>query len=321
MDPLDEQILLYGTLSDEERAEVERLARTDPARAALLAESRTLHALLAEARAGDADLPDATALAEYVVGRHADRRPPPEVAERYARIEAALRERPEVERQARAFLRALEHYASEAEDPAAQFERLTGRTLKARRSDAMPAASAPDRPPLRLIAGGRRPYLRLALAASLALGVAYGALSVASRAALPERARLADLGAIPDAYEGIVLRGEPSGPATDDPAAEQYARALARLDDARHATLGLFPRYDAATLDAAARDLAAVTATAEPDSWQALEAAFLLGRVRIYQGRDGEAASAFTTVVEGEGPSAPEARRLLDWLDARNRAD
>jgi hypothetical protein len=310
MDDLDWQLFLYGDLSDAERAEVERLARTDPARAALLAESRALAAFLAEARAADAGLPDATALAEYVVGRHTSRRPPPEVAERYLRIEAALRERPELERQARAFLRALEQYAAEAEDPAAQFERLTGRSLTSRRPDVAPAAAA-DRPPLRLAA--RRPVLRLALAASLVLGVAYSGLAVASRAALPERARLADLGAIPDAYEGIVLRGEGAA----YPAGERYARALARLDAARRAPLGLFPRYDAAALDAAARDLAAVASEADPASWEAPEAAFLLGRIRLYQGRDREAAAAFTAVVDGDGPSAPEARRLLDWLDAR----
>ncbi len=311
MAPLDQRILAYSDLPESERAEVERLALGDPERAALLAQAQALHAVLTEARmAADVDV---TALAEYVIGRHQRRRQlPPEVAARYERVEQALRERPELEREARGLLRALERIAAEAEDPVAQFERLTGQRLApAVHRPTSPAA--PDRGPARPLRRVR--IARYALAACVGVAALYGALAFAGGLFQPERARLADLAAAPGSYEGLTYRGE-----TPDPTVDRYAGALGRLDAARRSTFGLFAHYDAAALDAVAGDLTALLGEAPADSWEALEAAFLLGRIRLHQGRDAEAADAFRTVVEEEGPSAPEARRLLDWLARRGAA-
>lgn len=308
MDDLEQKLLLYGDLSPEEQAEVERCISGDPGRTSLLAESRTLHTLLSEARAGQGDVPDATEVAEYVLSSQLDplERSPAADA-RDARVEAALRERPELERQARQMLRTLERLAAEAEDPVAQFERLTGRRL-ADVPAASPTRTAPDRPALRLVR-----LRRIALAAGLALAALYGGLLLASRVAQPERALLADLGAAPDSYAGLNVRGAAG---TVD---HRYARALDRLARARRSTLGLFPSYDEAELDDAAQGLGAV-ADAAPGSWEGLEALYVLGRVRLHQGRDEEAALALRRVVEEQGPSAPEARRLLDWLQASGSA-
>jgi hypothetical protein len=203
----------------------------------------------------------------------------------------------------------MERLSAEAEDPVAQFERLTGRRLAP--PPRRPAAAA-DRAlarPLR-----RMRVARYALAACAGVAALYGALAFAGGLVRPERARLADLAAAPGAYEGLTYRG-----AAPDPTVERYAQALARLDAAERSTLGLFPRYDTAALDAVAADLALLRREAPAGSWEALEAAFLLGRIRLHRGQDAEAEAAFRTVVEEEGPSAPEARRLLDWL-ARNGA-
>ena len=311
MNPLDQRILAYCDLPEFERAEVEQLARSDPKRAALLAQAQALSAVLAEARAVD-DV-DATALAEYVVAQHLRRRPaPPEAAARYARVEQAIREHPELEREARALLRTMERITADAEDPVAQFERLAGRHLSpaAHRPATAPAPDRGPARPLRLVRTAR-----FALAACVGVAALYGALAFADGLVQPERARLADLAAAPGSYEGLTYRGE-----TPDPTVDQYARALERLDAAEHSTLGLFPRYDATALDAVAGDLTALLREASGGSWEVLEAAFLLGRIRLHQGRDAEAAAAFRTVVEEDGPSAPEARRLLDWLARRDAA-
>ncbi|HLT47414.1 MAG TPA: hypothetical protein VK002_09325 [Rubricoccaceae bacterium] len=301
MNDIEQKLLLYDDLPPEEQEEVERYVQVHPEWTALLAEARALRALLRSTHDDDA-APDATDIADYVVARAlGKRRPPPEYAARYARVEAALAADPALERQAREMLKTLEQVAAEAEDPMAQFERLTGRRLEAR------APAAPTAPAPRVL---RWQPLRLALAACLALGVLYGALALASRLAQPERALLADLGDLPDDYGGLRLRGD----APVDRTSERYALALDGLKDARESVLGLFPSYDDEALDAVADRLREVVDASGPDSWEGLEALYVLGKIRLYQGQDEEATWALQSVVALEGPHASEARRLLDYL-------
>jgi len=323
MDPLALRIFSYPDLSDADRAELERRVAADPARAALLAEVRTLYALLAEARA-DRRV-DAQAVADYVVARALGTDTPADL-EAYDRVEAALEARPELMKQARKFHQTLQQVTARAESPVAQFERLTGRSLDARvaepatiyQTDRSPAAPrrgdrrpapAPARP------AARRPFLYRALAGVAVAGALYAALFVAGPLAAPEGQRRADLATVEDSYGGLTFRGGPP-----DPTVERYAAALARLEAARHTTLGLFPRYDAAELEAVATDLTALAGT-NPEGWERLEAARVVGLIRLHQGRFSEAATAFRQVIAGEGPHADEARQLLSWLEATHQAD
>jgi hypothetical protein len=145
--------------------------------------------------------------------------------------------------------------------------------------------------------------------------VLYGALALGSHLAQPERAALADLGDLPDAYGGLHLRGDAPADRTSD----RYALALDALADARRSTLGLFPRYDDDALDAVAARLREVVDASGPDSWEGLEALYVLGKIRLHQGRSEEAVWALQAVVALEGPHAAEARRRLDYLQREQR--
>ena len=147
------------------------------------------------------------------------------------------------------------------------------------------------------------------LAAALAaVAVAYGALGAASAASQPERERVADLGAL-SARDASALRG---------PGAERLVGALAAVEGARRSTLGLWPRYDDASLEAAGRALAAVAAGAPAGSAASQEARLALGRVLLHRGRDVEAARVLGSVVRQGGYRGPQARRLLDWVRAQD---
>lgn len=302
MKPIEQQILLYDDLPASEREEVDRYVEAHPEWAPLLAEARGLHTLLGTLPPAGA-VPDALDIAQYVLARHLDRHPEATpLAPHYAVVEQALTENPALERQARAMAKALEQIAAEAEDPVAHFERLTGRRLEPIRREEKVIA-----PTFRL---HRLQPLRLALAASLVLAVLYGALALVSRGLEPERAQVAALGDLPESYEGLRLRGEGAA----DRTADRYAAALDRLAAARSSVLGLFPSYDAAELDAVAADLREVIDASGEDSWEGLEALYVLGRIRLYQGRDEDAIWALQSVVALDGPHASDARRLLDYL-------
>ena len=311
MNDLHDRILRYGDLSPEEQADVEHRALGHPGAAALLAEAKALHGLLVAARAHTADLPDAEVLAEYVVMRHFPGGAAPEAGPRAARVEAALRAHPDLAAQVRAMEETLARLLQGREHPVAHFERLSGRSLaelplpSTRRAPDAPA-TARTAARLRLLA-----FTRYAVAACFALGLFYGGLAFTSGLSVSERARLAGLGELAGAYGGFHLRG-----ASESAPMEQYALALEQIEASRRSTFGLFPHYDAAALDAAAARLSAVARAPEAPAWLVLEARYALGKVRLHQGRDAEAATAFQAVVDQQGPSAPDARRLLDWLQA-----
>ena len=112
--------------------------------------------------------------------------------------------------------------------------------------------------------------------------------------------------------------GATRGPATSAPAPNEarYLDALARLRGARHTTLGLFPRYDRAALDAAQADLDAVVAAEPAGSFLGLEAAYVLGKVPLLRGDRPAARAALTPVMAAGGPRSTDAAHLLGELDA-----
>ena len=224
----------------------------------------------------------------------------------------AVRVAPEDETHAAEIHAALDSFEAEAEPPLAQFERLTGHTLA-------PATTQPsvpqkgDAPRLasdRSAEPGRRQRLVRTLAfAGLALAVVYSGLFLTSSLTIPERARVADVADVAATFRAV--RGAE--------VADQYAAAVDILSSARHTTLGLFPRYDDARLDEAANAFAAI-AHEGPEGQYGKEAALAIGRIRMLQGRDAEARIALAAVVAQGGYRAPEAVRLLDYLDARAAA-
>ncbi len=331
MENIDQALLNYDDLPASERAAVDGYLAEHPEAQATLAEGRALRALLHDAAEAEAAVPDAESLALYLATRSASSRPlPPELEALSTRIEDAFGEHPELERRYAMMQDRLKRLTTEAEAPLAQFERLTGRRLghveapdpldDVARDAAAPApesrrvrqawrASVADRAAAPLL---RRVSLpRLALAASLAVALLYGSLLLASRSSTTRWERLAGLGEVPAEFEGLRLRGV--GGQTD-PVADRYAEALQTLHEARSTTLGLFPSYDPDGLRRSVALLEEATALGEPDGPIVLEAWFLLGKIRLYEGDEEAARTAFQVVADRGGPSAPDARRLLAEL-------
>ena len=284
MTDLDALLDAYASLPPEERAAVDALATAEPSRRAAHAEARRLAALtdLASAPTPGADLAQAAAARRLGAA-------PPEAAR------ADLDRAADLGREAEAVEARLDQLEAEAEDPAARFERLTGRPLP----DLSPQSGArPEAAPRRR--WGWRWASALAL---LALG--YGAAYAVSASRTTAREQVADLGALG------------AGPL---PSADTLGRALAAVGGARRSTLGLFPRYDPGALDAAAAALADRARTAEPSSWPSQEARLALARVHLYRQRDVEAARVLGALVREGGYRAPAARRMLDFLRAQDAA-
>ena len=152
---------------------------------------------------------------------------------------------------------------------------------------------------------GRRGRLaRRGAAVLLVLGLVYAGLGAASALSRSPRQQVAALGEV-EALAG------PAGPE-----AERLAAAARAVRRARRSTLGLFPTYDAAGLDAAADALAAAAEGADGRSWVSQEARLALGRVLLYRARDAEAARVLGGLVREGGYRGPAARRLLDIVRA-----
>ena len=176
------------------------------------------------------------------------------------------------------------------------------------------ASSSASRPPGRWRIAGKVGYAAVALLVGLVL---YGALFAAGRLSQSKMERLA-------VVEEERLRVEGYGPGETRPGAstaadstgldQRYLRGLRLLRAARTTTLGLFPRYDPATLRRAQRSLEAVAREAEPGSFMQLEALFFLGKVRLAQGDKAGATEALRNVVAGGGRLGPEAQDLLTQL-------
>ena len=306
MQHIQEKILLFFDLTEEERADVEQHVREHPELEALFAESQALHAML-EAVQEDA-IPDASALIDYVLfSAITAGNPPADVAARHARTEAAVREHSELQAQVEAIRSSLHRLTETAEDPIARFDRLTTRKQGSSSTPAADREAVARRQSMRLA----RP-VRLALAASLALVAVYGALSVMSWQLQPERARLAGLQNTAEAFEEMRFRGQSNEPPPDD-----LVESLEILREARSSTLGLFPSYDGDRLDAAAELAERVAVDEDQTTLQRAQAHYILGKIRMYQGRDPEAARALQVVVDRQAEGAEDARRLLDFIGAQ----
>ncbi len=96
--------------------------------------------------------------------------------------------------------------------------------------------------------------------------------------------------------------------------AERLDVALDAVVEAEDAPLALFPAYDSTALNAAAADLARLVAVAGPHTPVSQEGRLALGRIRLYQARDAEAARVLGSLVRQGGYRGPEARRLLDFI-------
>ena len=125
---------------------------------------------------------------------------------------------------------------------------------------------------------------------------------------MSERTRVADLGQLAS-YEPQAVRGT-----TDNPLSARLDRAFDEAAAARRSTLGLFPTYDTAALDVVADSLVSIRASARPETSVAQEARLALGRIRLQQGRDAEAARILGALVREGNYVAADARRLLDVL-------
>lgn len=234
------------------------------------------------------------------------------------RIDAAVNADPALVAEAERVRDRLRTLAAEMESPAAQFARLTGRAAPASSAPALaetPTARSASARPARFVDRAaaapprkhRMRAVRRMLVAACAVVVAYGGAAAISSQQRPERARMASLNDLTD-WAPPQTRGDA------DASAAALAAALGRVDDARRTTLGLFPHYDAATLDAAAADLKSLSAQVPAETAVSQEARFALARVRLYQGRDADAARLLGTLVRQGSYRAPEARRLIDWI-------
>lgn len=339
MNDIESRLLNYDELPTSERDDVDAYLAEHPEAASLLAEGRALRALLEEAGRLDADVPDAEAVAQFIAAQYMAQRPLPDDLQALGRrIEAAFADHPEVERQYSMMQERLKTLITNAESPLVQFERLTGRSLgTSRRTAPSPVPETPatmaaaqaaleSTPPVRRnrSKGWRTSVTdslslfqsfslpRLAFAATFILVLLYGGLYFASQAGQPEHVRLANLEAVENEFAGLRLRG-PDGQI--DLAADRYAAALDALSAARSSTLGLFPHYDPEGLNEAIRLLEEAAELEGQDSALGLEAWFLIGKVLLYEGEVDVARDAFETVVEHQGPSAPDARRLLNEIE------
>ena len=315
MEGILDKIAAYADLSAAERDEVHAYVREHPEHGQALTEARLFASWLGAGRASDKPPLVNGEIADYVVAQHFGAQPLPTVAaQRATQIEAILHEHPDLERKAREMTQHLAFLVSESEDAVDQFERLAGRPITpepAKPKRKPRARKAPDRQPAR--ASARRP-LQTAVFAVLGVVALWGALFLAGQASLSPYQRWADLDELPAVYDGLTRSAtQPSG------STASYAEAVERLRMARSAPLGLFPNYDADELADIVTDLEDVIAMERAENGLlALEARFLIGKIRIYQGRLGEATAALRYVVEQDGPSAPEARELLSLLDANS---
>lgn len=319
MSTLSERIDLYPALPPDERAAVRRdvAASGSAADAARLAEARAFASVVdaaADARPGRPVSADDVAayLTDLSLGLA------PADADR---IEAALDADPDLRAEADRIRARLDALHADAESPLAQFERLSVHRL-AETPDGTPepralrdprAARTSDRTRAADRTAAAPPRARLAavrrmLVAATVVLVAYGGLAVASSGQQTERARVADIGDLAS-YAPPTMRG-----AEADPLPARLDAALDAVAGARRSTLGLFPRYDAGALDAAAAQLVAVSEEADGGSAVSQEARLALARVRLHQSRDAEAVGLLGALVREQGYRAPEARRLLDFV-------
>lgn len=302
MTNIEQNLLLFDDLSASEQAEAEAYLREHPEAQSLVEEGQVLRGLLASQEIANVDMED---VADYVVSRRFIHNDP-----RLNRVGDAIQAHPELAKAVATIESNLARIIVGAEDPIAQFERLSGHSLSADTT----AKVAKDRPAerrapqMRLV---RRP-MRLALAACVAFVGLYSALWIVGSGIQAEHLRMADLDGVSELYEGPRFRGE-----TESGDVAQYEAAMLLLHEARTSTVGLFPSYDESKL---ADAVSAIHAVANPDgeaTYVSMEAQYVLARIYVYQERYEDAAQLLGSLVDQAGPRAPDAQRLLDYIGNR----
>lgn len=320
MNDIEDQIIGYRQLSDEERQAVESYVESHPEWAPLLRDVKALEALVEEACLvhDEVTLHD-DLLAYYVVSQHIKA---PIGSERlqsaFDRVEQQVKDDPEVRARCETYQQRMEA-TLDAVDPVAQFERLSGHSLEEAFSaspeeqDGM-STPAPDRTGFLTWLMTIPRAFQWAMAAIAVFGVLYGALFMASEATQSDIDQLAAIQPDNMQLEGYEVRlrgGEDDAPQSAD---ALYRQALAALNESRATTLGLFPRYEEEALTEARTLLQEVIEREEAGSFLQLEAHYFLGKVRLAQGDIEAAHSHFKTVVEGDGRMMQEAAAILEEL-------
>ncbi len=309
---MEEKILLYSALEPAEQRDVEHYVQAHPELATMLEDAKAFERLLREARLLEADQPGDDALAYYAVTHRLGGHPAPAwLQDAFDRIEARLQADPALAARYEHLARRIAELEA-GHDAVEQFERLTGHRLPPSAPASLPVAAVrpPARRPLRLLRARR-----WIVAAAVALVAFFGALWLAGRLAVPPSHRLAALD--PADFEAGDLRLRSAGPLLATPSADdRYRQAVALLRQARTATLGLFPRYDAARLAEAAVLLEGVAGQEAEGAPLQLEAYYLLGKVRLLQQDRAGAEAALRQVVERADWRAAEAAALLEKMDA-----
>ena len=319
---MEDKILLYSELPPQEQRAVEEHVARHPELLPTLEEAKAFKALLHEALLLCADPPGDEALAYYLATRHISPHPvPASLREAFAHIEARLTD----DASLRAHYEVLSSRMAALEaasDPVEQFERLTGHRLPrlsrpapGQRAEvvASEAASlATSRPVILRLWGQAGRWIAAAVVFLVAL---YGALALMSHLSQSDLERLAALESAAFDGEGLRMRSGVTPPSYASSEA-LYRQALPLLHEARKHTLGLFPRYDQRLLSDAAVLLERVVAQDPAASPLRSEAYYLLAKVRLAQGDAEGAKAALRTVLSGTGWRVPEARTLLEQLEA-----
>lgn len=326
MDAVEKKILSYPHLSVSEQREIEAYVESNPEWAPLLRDVRSFERLATEMQ--DA-LPSDALLATYVVVRHVH---PNEVPDTLQPAVSQIEDRIEADETLRREVNAAHRRLREAEaavDPVSHFRELTGHVLGGESEEEGEATRRSEGqrrwgPVSDLMSVFRNlPPLARRTAATVVLLVGlYGGLygiSVARQSPLDRLAAVDVSDQVLQNYARTEPRSAPSRPdslSVDD----RYVNALQTLRSARTSTLGLFPRYDARTLDRAEQLFVQVIEQVEPGSFLALEAHFYLGKIALAQRRMDVARRHFKRVVKREGRRSQDAYEILKTLQQERPA-
>ena len=327
METIEEKLLRYPDLTEDERREVDAYIEDHPEMAALRSEVQRLFAVIEDAASLERRPPDDEALAYYALTQYlTHQEPTPALQALNERLESDISDSPEL----RERLQQIEGRLREMEkssDARAHFEQLSGHSLGSAPKAGDPATGASPR--ARITSLG---WMRYAAAAVVLVALSYGGLWLASEATESELEELAAVPAEELTIEGYGLRLRGGGPAgVADPRSEResaeetgadsltaqmrYVRALDLIDRSRHTTLGLFPRYNQDRLQHAAELLREVIRQEDPNSFLQLESYYFLGKALLALERPEEAADAFQAVVEGGGRKQAAAAEILQQLE------
>lgn len=320
MNDIEEQILSYPHLSEEEQREVEAYVESNPEWAPLLRDVRTIERLPTNA---ETDLPSEALLATYVTVQHLHpEQVPPRLEAAVEQVEARLEEEETLRRKVDAARRRLEE-AEAAIDPVSHFEALTGHPLEPEAESEGTERTEPasndvrhSSPSLLEVLLNLPLLVRRGAAVAVVLVALYGGLYGISRATQSSLDRLAVVevsSQVVENYAGAELRS-PVPEADTSSVDDRYLEALSALRRARVSTLGLFPRYDTEALKQAEQHLDAVLEQVEPGSFLALETHFYLGKISLAQKEVASARRHFKAVVKGEGRQTEKAYEILKTL-------